>query len=96
MWHKNLAQHWNKTKSFIHQGYRKLSKFAGEMDRGAGIFKRLFSLATPMLEDFGQGDLVRRGIQGIDQYNQLRNRVTDIDRQARAYGNTIDSANIFE
>ena len=48
------SKHWNKTKSFIHQGYKNLGKWAEEMIRGAGIFKRLFSLATPMLEDLGQ------------------------------------------
>ena len=62
MWHKRLNQHWNKTKSFIHQGYQKLGKWAGEVDRGAGIMRKMFSLATPMLDDFGGGDIIRKGL----------------------------------
>ena len=95
-WHKQLNNAWNSTKSFIHQGYRHAKGWAKEVDRGANIFKNLFSLATPMLQDLGGDDLIKQGVGAIDQYNQLRNRVTDVDSKARTYGSTIDQANIFE
>ena len=65
MWHKRLNQHWNKTKSFIHQGYHQLGKWAGEVDRGAGIMRNMFSLATPMLDDFGGGDFIKIKKRGL-------------------------------
>ena len=91
-WHKQLNNEWNSTKSFIHQGYRHAKGWAKEVDRGARIFKNLFSLATPMLT----ADIIKQGVGAIDQYNQLKSRVTDVGRQARTYGSTIDQANIFE
>ena len=96
MWHKRLNQHWNKTKSFIHQGYQKLGKWAGEVDRGAGIMRKMFSLATPMLDDFGGGDLIKKGVDVIGKYDQFKSQVSDIDQRARGYASTVDKANIFE
>ena len=96
MWHKRLQQTWNKTKSFIHQGYSRLGKFAGDIDRGAGILRKLFSLATPMLEDAGQGDLIKKGVDVIGNYDRLKSRVSDIDQKARGYGANFDQANLFE
>ena len=96
MWHKRLNEHWNKTKSFIHQGYHRLGKFAGEIDRGAGIMRKMFSLATPMLDDFGGGDVIKKGIDTIGKYDQFKSQVSDIDQRARKYGSTVDQANIFE
>ena len=95
-WTKNLNNAWNSTKSFIHQGYRHAKGWAKEMDRGAGIMKNIFSLASPILQDFGQDDLIKQGIGAFGQYNQLKNKVTDIDKQVSGYGKTIDQANIFE
>ena len=65
MWHRRLEHHWNRTKSFIHQGYQTLGKWAGHMDRAAGIGKRLFSLALPALQEMGQDELIQSGIQAF-------------------------------
>ena len=96
MWHKRLQQHWNSTKSFIHQGYSRLGKFAGEVDRGAGIMRKLFSLASPMLENIKQGDIIKTGVNAIDNYDRLKSRVSDIEQKARGYASTVDQANILE
>ena len=95
-WHKQLNNAWNSTKSFIHQGYRHAKGWAKEIDRGANIFKNLFSLATPMLQDFGGDVVIKQGVGAIDQYNQLRSKVTDVDSKARTYATNIDQSNIFE
>ena len=95
MWHRQLERHWNSAKSFIHQGYRNLGKFAGHMDRAAGIGKRLFSLAIPALQDMGQDDLIQGGIQAIGKYNDVRSHAKGIDRNLSAYGRAADSADIF-
>ena len=96
MWHKRLAQHWNRTKSFIHQGYHQLGKWAGDVNRAAGIGKKLFALATPMLEDIGQGDIIKKGVDVIGKYDRFKSHVSDIDQRARGYASNIDQANIFE
>ena len=95
-WTKNLNSAWNSTKSFIHQGYRHAKGWAKEMDRGAGIMKNIFSLASPILSDFGQDDLIKQGVGVIDKYNQLKTRVNEIDTKARGYGRDFDNSNIFE
>ena len=95
-WVKQVKEHWNSAKSFIHQGYRHAKGWAQQVDRGAGIFKRLLSAATPMLQDLGGDDLIKQGVGAIDQYNQLRSKVRDVDSRVRGYGSTIDAANIFE
>ena len=87
---------WNSTKSFIHQGYRHAKGWAKEIDRGANIFKNIFNLAAPMLSDVGSDDFIKKGVGAIDQYNQLKNKVSNVDKQITTYGNTIDQANIFD
>ena len=96
MWHKQLKQHWNKTKSFINQGYGHLKGWAKEIDRGAGIARKMFSLATPMLDDFGGGDFIKQGVDAIGKYDKLKSGISDIDQKARGYGRNFDQANIFE
>tara|TARA_B100000497_G_scaffold42939_1_gene50032 strand:+ start:528 stop:821 length:294 start_codon:yes stop_codon:yes gene_type:complete len=95
-WVKQVKDHWNSAKSFIHQGYRHAKGWAKQVDTGAGIFKRLLSAATPMLQDIGGDDLIKQGVGAIDQYNQLRSKVRDVDSRVRGYGNQMDSANIFD
>ena len=58
--------------------------------------KNIFSLASPILSDFGQDDLIKQGVGVIDKYNQLKTRVNEIDTKARGYGRDFDNSNIFE
>jgi len=94
-WHKKLQGHWNRTKSFIHQGYQTLGKWAGEVERGAGIGRKIFQTIAPILDDFGQGDVVSQGMKAIQGYDALRGNVMNIDQQARKYGKQIGEADLF-
>ena len=49
-----------------------------------------------MLSDVGGDDFIKKGVGAIDQYNQLKNKVSNVDKQITTYGNTIDQANIFD
>lgn len=95
MWYKQLGRHWNKTKSFIHQGYHTLGKWAGEIDRAAGIGRKIFSLAAPILDDLGQGDAIRRGVKAFQGYDDARRQVLDVDQQVRGHAQRIGAADIF-
>ncbi len=96
MWNKQLKQHWNRAKSFIHQGYSHLGGWAKEFNKAAGIGKRIFSLATPMLEDIGQGNVVRHGAEVIGQYENLKSRAQEVDTRIRGHASRFDNANIFD
>ena len=95
MWYKRLGRHWNKTKSFIHQGYHQLGKWAGEIDRAAGIGRKIFSLAAPILDDLGQGDAIQRGVKAFQGYDDARRQVLDVDQQVRGHAQRIAAADIF-
>lgn len=95
MWYKQLGRHWNKTKSFIHQGYQTLGKWAGEVERGAGIGRKVFQTLAPILSDLGQDQVVSQGMKAIQGYDALRGNVMNIDQQARKYGKQIGEADIF-
>ena len=58
--------------------------------------RKIFSLATPMLDDFGGGDIIKKGVDAIGKYDQFKSRVSDIDQKARGYASNVDQANIFE
>ena len=95
MWHRHLEHHRNRAKSYIHQGYQTLGKFAGHMDRAANIGKRLFSLAMPALQDLGQDHVVQGGIEAISRYNDVRSKTQQLNRNMSAYGQAVDAADIF-
>ena len=58
--------------------------------------RKMFSPATPMLDDFGGGDIIKKGIDAIGRYDQFKSQVSDIDQRARKYGSTVDQANMLE
>lgn len=95
MWYKHLDRHWKHTKSFIHQGYQRLHGWAGELERAAGVGKRLFALAAPILDEFGQGEAISQGMKAIEGYDRLRQGVMDADTTARRLARGVDQADIF-
>ena len=95
MWHKALHQHWNRTKSFLGESYRRLGKWAGEFDRAAGIGRRMFSLAAPILSDMGADDAIQHGMKAIAGYDTLRKGVMDADQYTRGHASRIAAADIF-
>ena len=96
MLHKQLAHHWQNAKSFIGGQYKRLGKMAGEFDRMAGIGRRAFAAIAPVLEDFGQGEVVKRGVKAIGGYDRIRRNVMDADSYARMRGGQLADAQIFE
>ena len=95
MWHKQLANHWNRTKSFIHQGYHNLGKWAGHVERAAGIGRKVFSTLAPILDDLGQGDAVKQGMKAFQGYDQVRGQIMDIDDNIRKHASRIGLADLF-
>ena len=95
MWHKQLDRHWKATKSFVHQGYKRLSGFAGEVERAAGIGRNLFSAIRPILQEFGQQGAIDQGMNAIKGYDALRGNVVEADSTARRLGRGLADAEIF-
>ena len=95
MWHKALQQHWNRTKSFLGESYRRLGGWAKEMDRAAGIGRRVFSLAAPIMSDMGADEAIQQGVKAFQGYDSLRNSVMDADAYTRGHASRIASADIF-
>ncbi len=94
-WHKTLAHQWNRTKTFIHQSYRTLGKWAGEVERGAGIGKTFFSTIAPILDDLGQHDAISHGMKATQGYDQLRQGVMDAEHYVKGHANRIAQADLF-
>ena len=95
MWYKRLGQHWNRTKSFIHQGYKQLHGWAGEVERAAGIGKRIFSTIAPILEDLGQRQAIEGGMKAIQGYDSLRQNVQDVDANVRRHASRVGNAELL-
>ena len=96
MWKHHAKQAWNNAKSFIHQGYSHLGKFAKDFNQIAGIGRRIFSLSVPMLQDLGQGGLIQKGGQVFRDYDNLKSQVSNVDSKLRGHGTRFDDANLFD
>ena len=96
MWKHQARQAWNSAKSFIHQGYSHLGKFAKDFNQIAGIGRRIFSLSVPMLEDLGQGRLIEKGERAFKEYDSVRNQVSNVDSKLRGHASRFDDANLFD
>ena len=95
MWYKRLGQHWNRTTSFIHQGYKHLHGWAGEVERAAGIGRRIFASVAPILEDLGQGQAIEGGMKAIRGYDALRQGVMGVDANVRRHASRVGNAELF-
>ena len=95
MLYKQLAHHWQKTKAWMGDRYNEGKKWAGAMDRMAGLGRRAFALAAPILDDLGQGGAVSSGMKAIQGYDQLRDNVMQVDSNVRGHARRIASADLF-
>ena len=95
MLYKRLAQHWNKTKAWLGDRYNEGKKFAGQMDKLAGLGRRAFALAAPVLEDLGQGGVVQAGMKAVQGYDEVRDGVMQADSRVRGHARRIASAELF-
>ena len=78
-----LSHHFGRAKNFIGQGYGRLSKMAGEIDRLAHVGRRAFSFIAPILDDFGASGSINQGMRAIKGYDQIRQGVMQADEYAR-------------
>ena len=75
--------------------YNEGKKFAGQMDKLAGLGRRAFALAAPILDDIGQGGAVQAGMKAVEGYDQLRDGVMQADSKVRGHARRIASAELF-
>ncbi len=95
MWAKAFQTHWNRTKSFIGDGYRRVGNWTRDVHKMVGVGRRMFALAAPILDDFGQSGIVDKGMQAIQGYDNLHKAVVDSDDYVRGHANRIASADLF-
>ena len=95
MLYNQLAHHWKKTKAWMGDRYNEGKKWAGQMDRMAGLGRRAFALAAPILDDLGQGQAVDAGKRAIQGYDQLRDGVMEADSRIGGHARRIASAELF-
>ncbi len=67
-------------------------KWAGLIDGYANVGKRLLGAAAPMLDELGAGRAISAGVQGLSQYDQIKNRVMDVDERGRGHYGRIAAA----
>ena len=95
MLYKRLAQHWNKTKAWLGDRYNEGKKFAGQLDKMAGLGRRAFALAAPILDDLGQGGVVQAGMKAVQGYDEARDGIMQADSRVRGHARRIASAELF-
>ena len=72
-----------------------MGKWAGQLDQAAGIGRRIFAAAAPLLDDLGQGEAVRQGMDVVRNYDRFRGAAMEIDSNVRGHASRIGSADIF-
>ena len=65
------------------------------MDRAAGIGRRIFSLAAPIMSDMGADEAIQHGMRAFEGHDRLRKGVMDADSYAQGHASRIASADIF-
>ena len=89
---RQAHQTWGHVKRFMGQAYVHGRKWAGLIDGYANVGKRLLGAAAPMLDELGAGRAITAGVQGLSQYDQIRNRVMDVDERGRGHYGRIAAA----
>ena len=95
MLYKQLAHHWKKTKAWMGDKYHQAKGWAKSMDEMAGLGRRAFALAAPVLDDLGQSGLVTQGARAIQGYDQVRDGVMQADSRVQSHARRIASADLF-
>jgi hypothetical protein len=75
----HVAHHWAGVKNMVGHAWHEGGKWAGHIDRAANLGMRLFGAAAPMLGN----SAMEHGVRAINQYQGVRNRVQNIDSNAR-------------
>ena len=87
---RHLQEAYSQGKRTVGNIWNHAVKFAGQLDHGFGVAKRLYGALQPAIQDFGQ---LNQGImRGIGAYEQGRNQVLSGYNQVQAMQSRIKKA----
>ncbi len=89
---RQAHQTWGHVKRFMGDAYLTGRKWAGLIDGYAKVGKRILGATAPLLDELGAGRAITAGVQGLSQYDQIKNRVMDVDDRARSHYGRIAAA----
>ena len=72
--------------------YHEGKKWAQTIDGYAQLFRKGLSAASPMLQDLGAGDVLGSGVRAIQNYDNIRKQVMDVDEKGRGHYDRIARA----
>ena len=72
--------------------YHEGKKWASTIDGYAQLFRKGLSAASPMLQDLGAGDALGSGVRAIQNYDNIRKQVMDVDEKGRGHYDRIARA----
>ena len=84
MWQHQLANAWRQGKRTIGHMYSHALKFAGDLDRGFSVGKRVLASLDPLLQDIGAGEVSRVAVRGIQGYEQGREQASGMHNAVQA------------
>ena len=88
-----LHQVMKNTKNHIGQAYGFTKNIFNNVDSGVRLFRNIYSIAQPVLEDIIGSDATKSGNkyikQGLKGYDDIRNKVMETDERAQKHYNTI-------
>ena len=81
------------TKNHIGQAYGFTKNILNNVDSGVRLFKNIYSIAQPVIQDVLGTDTAKTGNkfikQGLSGYENIRNKVMDTDENLKRHYNTI-------
>ena len=84
MWQR-LHEAWHHGKRTVGDMFNSAVKFAGQMDHGIRVGKRLFGALDPALQDMGAGGVSRAAVQSFGRYEQGREQVLGHHNQVQTH-----------
>ena len=91
---KTTLQHaMRNTKNHIGQAYGFTKNIFNNVDSGVRLFKNIYSIAQPVIEDVLGTDAAKTGNkyikEGLSGYENIRSKVLDTDENLKRHYNTI-------
>ena len=81
------------TKNHIGQAYGFTKNILNNVDSGVRLFKNIYSIAQPVIQDVLGTDAAKTGNkfikEGLSGYENIRNKVMDTDENLKRHYNTI-------
>ena len=85
MWQRRLANAFHQGKRTIGNMFTHAVKWAGQIDHGMSVGKRLLGALDPLLQDVGAGNVSRAAVQSFGRYEQGREQVMGQHNQVQAH-----------